>query len=158
MTNLMKSVLPAFLLIALFHQTAFSQSREAGFEAMMMEKWDKAIEIYSSLTKADNTDQDAWLTVGNAWLAKGDKTKAQEAFNAGFTAKPEGPLAYICNGRLLLLQGRQAEADEQFEKAFKKAKKDMVAHRQIGESYFFFIANGDRKPNLARATELLKRL
>lgn len=157
MTNLMKSALQITILTALFHHAAFSQTREAGFEAMMMEKWDKAIEIYSGLTKADNTDQDAWLTIGNAYLAKGDKTKADAAFKSGFDAKPDGPLAYVCNGRQLLLQGRQAEADAQFEKAFKKAKKDMNVHRQIAESYFFFVAQGDRKPNLARASELLKR-
>ncbi len=152
----MKSVLQALMLIALFHQTAFAQTREAGFEAMMMEKWDKAIDIYTGLIKTNNADQEAWLTLSNAWLAKGDKTKAQEALTNGFNTKPDGPMAFICNGRNLLLQNKPAEADAQFEKAFKKAKKDMVAIRQIGESYFFYIAPGDKKPNLTRATQLLK--
>lgn len=124
---------------------------------MLMEKWDKAIDIYTALTKANNTDQNAWLTLSNAYLAKGDKTKAMEALNAGFSAQPDGPKAFVCNARTLLLQNKPAEADEQFQRAMKKGKKDPDAVRQIAESYLFYIAPGDKKPNLTRASELFNQ-
>lgn len=157
MTKLAKSVLYVLLTIVLFHQAAWAQTQDQGFEAMLMEKWDNAITIYSSMTKADNTDQNAWLTLSNAYLAKGQKDKATEALSTGFTAKPDGPLAFVCNARTLLLQNKPAEADEQFQRAFKKGKKDPNALRQIAESYLFYIAPGDRKPNLTRANELFKQ-
>lgn len=156
MTQLVKNVFSLLVMTVLLQQTAFAQTHNQAFEAMMMEKWDKASGMYTALTKADNTDQAAWLGLSNALLAKGEKEKAQEALTTGFNAKPDGPLAFICNARILLLQNKPAEADEQFQRAFKKAKKDMVALRSIGESYFFYVAPGDRKPNLTRATQLLK--
>jgi tetratricopeptide (TPR) repeat protein len=157
MTKLAKSVLYVLLSVVLFHQAAWAQTQDQGFEAMLMEKWDNAITIYSSMTKADNTDQNAWLTLSNAYLAKGQKDKAMEALSTGFTAKPDGPLAFVCNARTLLLQNKSAEADEQFQRAFKKGKKDPNALRQIAESYLFYIAPSDRKPNLTRANELFKQ-
>jgi tetratricopeptide (TPR) repeat protein len=147
----------AFLLIALVYAgTAAAQTPADGMSAMQLENWDKAISVYSALTKANPADQDAWLSLGNAYLAKGDKAKAQEAFQTAFNAKPEGALAYVANGRMLMLQNKTAEADAQFAKAKKAAKKDMTAHRQIGESYIFFIPQGSQRPNLTRAIESLK--
>ena len=62
MTKLMRGVLQLLFVTALFHQSAIGQTHEQGFEAMMMEKWDKAIDVYSSLTKSNNADQLAWLS------------------------------------------------------------------------------------------------
>lgn len=158
MTKLVKSVLSVLFVMALFQQAAWSQAtHEQGYEAMLMEKWDKAIDIYTALTKANNTDQNAWLTLSNAYLAKGDKTKAMEALNAGFSAQPDGPKAFVCNARTLLLQNKPAEADEQFQRAMKKGKKDPDAVRQVAESYLFYVAPGDKKPNLTRASELFNQ-
>ncbi len=157
MTKLVKSALYVLLAIVLFQQTATAQTQEQGFEAMSLEKWDKAIEIYTAMTKADNTDQNAWLALSNAYLAKGDKAKAAEVLTTGFNAKPDGPKAFVLNARTLLLQNKAAEADEQFQRAMKKGKKDPDAIRAIGESYLFYIASGDKKPNLTRASELFKQ-
>ena len=68
MTNLLKKAL--FLVAVLFAQTAFGQSHAAGNEAMQLEDWDKAISIFTALTKADPADQSAFLSLGNAYLAK----------------------------------------------------------------------------------------
>jgi len=157
MTKLMRGVLQLLFVTALFHQSAIGQTHEQGFEAMMMEKWDKAIDVYSSLTKSNNTDQLAWLSLSNAWLAKGNKDKAAEVLNTGFNANPEGVYAMMINSRQLLLQNRPAEAEAQFLRALKKAKKDMAAIRQYGESYLFYVAPGDRKPNLSKAVDLFKQ-
>lgn len=149
MTNLLKKAL--FLAAILFAQNAFGQSHAAGMEAMQLEDWDKAISVYTGLTKADPTDQSAFLSLGNAYLAKGDKDNALANFKAAFEAKSDGPMAYVANGRILLLQNNSAEADKQFAKAKKYAKKDMTTWRQIGESYFYYKEPGAKKPNLTRA-------
>jgi len=154
MTNLLKkALLPVAILFA---QTAFGQSHAAGIEAMQLEDWDKAISVYSGLIKADPTDQSAFLSLGNAYLAKGDKANAKSNFEAALPAKPDGPMVYIANGRVLLLENQPVEAEKQFGKAKKYAKKDMTIWRQIGESYFYYIEPGAKKPNLAKAEEYLK--
>lgn len=154
MTTFLKKV---FLLIGVLSvQLAAAQSKSDGMVAMQLEQWDKAITIYAALVKADPTDQDALLTLGNAYLAKGDKTKASEMFQAAFDAKADGPLAFVALGRVALLKDDQKTADEQLKRAFSRGKKDMTVLRQRGESYLFYMAPGSKKPSLTRAEELLK--
>lgn len=153
MTNLLRK---ALLLSAIaYAASASAQTRADGLAAMQMEEWDKAISIYTALSKADPADQDALLTLSNAYLAKGDKAQALENAKAAFNAKSDAPLAFVANAKVLLLEGKSAEASEQFKRAASKAKKDINAHRQIGESYTYFIPQGSNRPDLTRAVELL---
>lgn len=154
MTHFLRKTLPLLLVALVGAYSGFAQNHSDGLSAMQLENWDKAIATYSSLTKQDPTDQVAWLTLGSAYLAKGNKDKAKETFDAAFSAKSEGSLAMIASGRVLLLQGKTAEADEIFKKAKKYGKKDIVTKRLIGES-FLFNAPGV-KPNFTRTEEELK--
>jgi tetratricopeptide (TPR) repeat protein len=153
MTTLLKRAF-FFAMVFLGVQSIQAQTHEDAFMAMQLEQWDKAIDIYSGLVKANPADQTALLTMGNAYLAKGDKDKAKMSFEQAFNAKSDGPLAFVANGRIMLLQGNTAEADKQFAKAAKNGKKDVNALRQIGESYLY--APPGVKPNFTRSEELLK--
>jgi len=154
MTTLFKRVF-LFAFAILCTQAATSQTHVQAFEYMQLKQWDKAIDAYSSLVKANPTDQTALLTMGNAYLSKGDKDKARAAFDEAFKAKPEGALAFIANGRILMLQNNMAEADKQFGKAAKNGRKDVSALRQIAES-FLYASPGNVRPNFTRSEELLK--
>ncbi len=154
MTTFLKKAL--FLVAILFAQTAFGQSHAAGNEAMQLEDWDKAISIFSGLTKANPADQSAFLSLGNAYLAKGDKENALANFKSATNANTGTPITFVANGRVLLLENNVVEAEKQFGKAKKYAKKDMTTWRQLGESYFYYIAPGAKKPKLAKAEEYLK--
>ena len=154
MTNLLKKAL--FLVAILFAQTAFGQSHAAGIEAMQLEDWDKAISIYAGLVKSNPADQSAFLSLGNAYLAKGDKENALANFKSASNTNSDAPLTYVANGRVLLLENNMMEAEKQFGKAKKYAKKDMTTWRQLGESYFYYISPGTKKPNLTKAEEYLK--
>lgn len=154
MTTFLKN--GALFLAVLFVNTLAAQTPDVGISAMQLEEWDKAIEHYTKLTQANAGDQDAWLTLGNAYVAKGDKDKAKAAFEAAFNAKSDAPSAYTANGRMLMLQEKQTDADAQFSKAAKYGKKDVSALRQIGESFLYYVPAGSKRPNLARAEEKLK--
>ncbi|MDX2281363.1 MAG: tetratricopeptide repeat protein [Saprospiraceae bacterium] len=154
MTTFLRKAL--LLATVLYTQLATAQTFTDGLTAMQLEDWDKAISIYTALTKANATDQNALLNLGNAYLAKGNKEEARKIFESTFSVKPEGALAFVANGRVLLLQDNQTEADNQFKKAAKNARKDVNALRQIGESYLFYVSPGAKRPNLTRAEELLK--
>lgn len=154
MTNLVRKT---FLFIAVVYaQVAAAQTRADGLAAMQLEQWDKAINIYTALTKADPTDQDAFLTLSNAYLAKGNKAKALEMAKAAFSAKPDDPMAFVANAKVLQLEDKTSEASEQFDRAAKKAKKNVNALRQIGECFTYYTPPGSKRPDLTRATELLK--
>lgn len=154
MTTLVKKAF--FLLAIIYAQVAAAQTRADGLAAMQLEEWDKAITIYTALTKADPADQDAFLTLSNAYLAKGDKAKALEIAQAAFTAKPEDPMSFVANAKVLQLKDKPSEASEQFDRAAKKAKKNINALRQIGECFTYYTPPGSKRPDLTRATELLK--
>jgi Flp pilus assembly protein TadD len=153
MTNLLRKAL--LLAAFVYAQTAGAQTRADGLAAMQLEDWDKAISIYTALTKAAPTDQDALLTLSNAYLAKGDKAKALEVAQAAAHANTESPMAYVANARVALLEGNTTVASEQFKRAASKVKKDINGHRQIGESYLYYIPVGSTRPDLTRAAELL---
>lgn len=154
MTTFLRKAL--FVVTVLYTQLATAQTYTDGLTAMQLEDWNKAISVYTAISKAAPTDQNALLNLGNAYLAKGNKEEALKSFEAAFGIKPEGALALVANGRVVLLKDNQAEADNQFKKAAKNARKDVSALRQIGESYLFYIAPGAKRPNLTRAEELLK--
>ena len=152
-TLLRKLVFPFFVAFA---QMATAQTHADGMTAMQLEDWDKAITIYSAIAKANPTDQVALLTLANAYLAKGDKANSEKSIDAAFNAKPEGAYALVANGRKALLRNDDTEATNQFRKAAKNAKKDVTAYRLIGESYFFYLSPGSKRPNLTRAETELK--
>jgi tetratricopeptide (TPR) repeat protein len=154
MTKLMRSAL--IVMTVMFAQLTWAQTADEGLEAIQLEQWDKAISIYSAITKATPADQNAWLTLSNMYLAKGNKDEAMKALKSAFDAKPEGGMAFVANARTLLLQGQAAEAEKQMEKAKKYGRKDINALRQLGETFLYYVAAGDKKPNLTRAETLLK--
>ena len=153
MTTFLKNTL--VLLAIVFAQIASAQTRDDGMAAMHLEDWDSAVRIYSALSKANPGDQDLLLTLGNMYLAKGDKAKAAETFKAAFEAKNDGALALVALARQKMLEHDIPETDKLLKKASKAARKDMVARRQIGETYMFYVSPNAKRPNYTRTEELL---
>ncbi len=154
MTNLLKkALLLAGIAIA---QLASAQTAADGLTAMQLEEWDKAINIYTALSKANPSDQSALLSLGNAYIAKGDNAKAAETFQKAFEANTDGALALVALARQALLKNDMAETEKLLDKAKRKARRDIVARRHIGETYVYYVAPGSKKPNFTRAEELMK--
>lgn len=156
MTTFFKKALLLPTILFVHAAALMAQSYADGLAAVQLKDWDKAIGIFSAIAQADATDQNARLSLGNVYLAQGKKDQAMSTFKAAFDAKPEGSLALVANGRVLLLENRAAEAEKQFDKATRSARKDMNAWRHVGESYWFYVAPGDNRPNLTRAEQYLK--
>lgn len=155
MTNLSKKTLSFFILV-LLARIAGAQTSADGLAAMQLENWDKAISIYTSLSKSNPADQDALMSLGNAYLAKGETAKANEAFTAAFNVKPEGGMAFVALARQTLLKGQDEEAEKQLARAAKNGKKDPATMRQRGETFLYFTKPGSKAPNYVRAEQLLK--
>ncbi len=146
-----------FLLILITSlSTVSAQGSDRGMEAMQLEHWDDAIKIYTEKTQGNPADQDAWMTLGNAYMAKGDLEKAKEATEAAYKANSNNAMALVANGRTALISNDASTADAQFKKAAKSGRKDIDALRAIGESYLYYTSPGAKRPNYTRAEELLK--
>ncbi len=154
MTTFIRKTFTFLLITVVSSGSLLAQTHDDGLAAMQLENWGKAIEVYSALTKKDPTDQPAWLTLGTAYLAKGDTAKAKATFESAFNAKSEGPYAMIASGRILLLEKEYAKAEEIFKKAKKYGRKDIVTKRLLGESFLYDLPGV--KPNFTRAEEELK--
>ncbi|MBL7782379.1 MAG: tetratricopeptide repeat protein [Saprospiraceae bacterium] len=154
MTTLLRKL--AFPILMIFAYAANAQTHADGMTAMQLDDWDKAIKVYDALVKANPADQTAWLTLANAYLAKGDKANSEKSLQSAFNAKPEGAYALVANGRIALLRNDDTEATNQFRKAAKNAKKDVTPYRLIGESFLFYVSPGSKRPNYTRAETELK--
>ena len=138
MTTLLKKVF--FLAVMFSAAIASAQTKADGITAFQLEKWDKAIDIYSAVVKADPADQDARLTLGNMYLAKGDKAKAGEQFQAAFDTKADGPLAFVALARIALLKDDIQTADENLKRAATKGKKTPL-YCVSAVSHIFFMSH-----------------
>ncbi|MFN4080853.1 MAG: tetratricopeptide repeat protein [Saprospiraceae bacterium] len=156
MTNLFKNVLPLLFLIGVVCGVN-AQTQNDGLAAMQLDQWDKAIQIFSGLTKSDPNDVDAWLTLSNAYLAKGAKADATQALKSAIESKGDAAMIQVATGRLKMLEGDMAEAENQFRRAGRTAKKNVDPWRQIGEFFLFFKPGNATKPDLQRAEAELKK-
>jgi tetratricopeptide (TPR) repeat protein len=135
--------------------SAVAQTHQDGIAALQLNRWDKAIQVYSQLTQKEPTDPVAWLMLGTAYAAKGEIDKAKAAYESAYNARPDGAYALISNARILLLQGRKEEAETVLKKVDKFARKDVTARRLVGETFLYPM--GNTKPDYARAEEELKK-
>ena len=146
----------AFLAAAASAQLAAAQTRADGLTAMQLKDWEKAVRVYTELSKADPADLDAMLALSNAYLAKGDRGKALEVAQSASSVKSEDALALVAKAKALQLEGKAPEADRQFDRAAQKTKKNVVALRQIGECFMYYTPPGGKRPDLDRAVKLLQ--
>lgn len=145
-----KAVVFAFL-AAVFIQNLAGQTARDASDAFQLGRLDRATLIYRDLTKADPSNIDHWLQLGNLQLANGATDKALESFTKAVAIDPDNALAYVGNARIALLKGSGEEAAKLTGKAIKSAKsKNANLIRQAAESYFF-----GKTRNIKRAIEIL---
>ncbi len=149
-------VIKAMLLAVAVHaQVAYAQTRADGLAAMQLKDWDKAIKVYTGLLKADPADQNAVLTLTNAYLAKGDRARALEVAKSAINNKPEDPLVLIINAKVLQLEGKTLDAGKQFDRAAQKAKRISTPFARSASS-LRTTPPGSKRPDLEKAVKLLQ--
>jgi tetratricopeptide (TPR) repeat protein len=146
-----------FLMAAvLYAPQLFSQTYAEGLRAMQLEKWDDAVRIFTKLTSANPQDIDSWLSLGSAYVAKGEKDKAAQAYKTVSQAgSMEGPKAFVINARVAILNNDMTTADKEIERAARYGKKESSVFRFLGETFLY--AGPNEKPNYTRAMEYLRK-
>ena len=127
-----------FLTIGLSCATlgVFAQLPEA-IKLTEQEQFEKATSAFMTLVKANPKNGEAWFYLGENYFADGRSDSAAMAFRKGIEVNPNFPLNYAGLGKMLREEGRDAEAQAEFDKATGIAtnKTNKLSKKQIADVY-----------------------
>lgn len=122
--------------IALPTTGALAQSNDAGRKAVDLERYQQAKSIYKSQLKNSKEADDAYFALGDIYLKTDKPDSAAFYFNQGLSNNSKSYINHVGLGKLELIKGNQAGAEQHFEQALKgKGKKDAYVLAMIGEAY-----------------------
>ena len=118
--NKIKFLSLAFVAISTVAQSQDLQEAKKTIDA---EKFDKAKIILKSIIKDNSADGEAFLLLGNTYLAQNIADSAKIVFESGLKVKKNSHFNYIGLGQLSLNKGDAADANAKFELAKKEMRK-----------------------------------
>lgn len=134
MTNKWKYIA---LMAAAFPATAaFAQTGgDAGRRAVDLERYEEAKSIYKK--QLGNKDADnAYFALGDIYLRTEKPDSAAYYFNQGIAQNKRSYINHVGLGKLALMQGNTAKAQQSFEEALdRRGKKDPYVLAMVGEAY-----------------------
>ncbi|WP_161890110.1 tetratricopeptide repeat protein [Pontibacter russatus] len=134
MTNKWKYIA---LMAAAFPATAaFAQTGgDAGRRAVDLERYEEAKSIYKGQLGSKDADN-AYFALGDIYLRTDKPDSAAYYFNQGIAQNKRSYINYVGLGKLALMQGDNAKAEQNFSEALNgRGKKDPFVLAMIGEAY-----------------------
>ena len=121
----------AFPATATFAQTG----GDAGRRAVDLERYEEAKSIYKGQLGSKDADN-AYFALGDIYLRTENPDSAAYYFNQGITQNKRSYINYVGLGKLALMQGDNAKAEQNFSEALNgRGKKDPFVLAMIGEAY-----------------------
>lgn len=134
--------------------SANAQGYKDGIEYYKAGQFDNAITLLNRNMSDPSTDTAvAQYYLGQSYLAKGDKSAAKKAFDAGIAANPECGYNYVGIGALQLMNNDKEGAKDSFKKAQSLAKKNAEILVDIARAYY----NADPTAYDKNIAELIKK-
>ena len=97
----------------------------------------RAIEnLNKAITYSKTPNADYYAALGDAYLKKGDGTKAAENYNLAITANPKSAKAYIQKGNLYIKVKNYNEALKLYQQGIAVDPNYAPGYRRIAELYF----------------------
>lgn len=133
-------ILRTLALVAASTIAAFAQTQSDGLQALDYDQFEKARNIFTTLTQQEPNNGSNYYYLGQAQRQLYKNTEAKVAFEKGVSVDPTNPANYAGLGALALDDEKVAEAKVHFEKAlsFNKTKdgryKDINALRVVAEA------------------------
>jgi TonB family protein len=87
-----------------------------------------AVDVLNSVVKRDKTDADAWYYLGLALARNSQLSKARKAFEMATSSVPDFGPAHTGLAYMLMLTGRDDDAEREAERAIELNAKDYEAH------------------------------
>ncbi|MCU0442324.1 MAG: tetratricopeptide repeat protein [Bacteroidia bacterium] len=126
--------------VVLFAFAAKAQTMSEGLQALDFEQFEKARNIFTTLSQQEPTNGTYFYYLGQAQWKLYKNDEAAKAYQAGKTAQPTNPMNFAGMGGLFLEENKVTEAKAEFDKAlsFSKGKdgrvKDINALRVVAEA------------------------
>jgi tetratricopeptide (TPR) repeat protein len=150
----MKKLIFASLVLVL---TAGASSLQAqlstlaeGIKQLQNENYTAALNTFNTIAKNDPKNGTIYYYIGEVSYRTDDPVEAEKAYKKGLSINPQCAECKVGLGKLLLDQGKAAEAEENFLSATRIDKKNAAIFAMIGSSYLH-----SKKPNGQKAVEYL---
>ncbi len=115
---------------------AFAQTGNAGRQAVDLERYEEAKSIYKSQLGNKNAADNAYFALGDIYLRTEKLDSAAYYFNQGISNNKRSYINHVGLGKIALIQGDQAKAEQQFNEALSgRGKKDPYVLAMVGEAY-----------------------
>ncbi len=125
-------------------------SLQEGIKQMQNENYAAAQTTFNAIAKSDPKNGTIYYYIGEVSYKTDALAEAEKAYKKGLTINTQCAECKVGIGKLLLDQGKSAEAEEQFQSASRLDKKNPEIFALIGEAYL-----NNKKPNGNKAVEYL---
>lgn len=125
-------------------------SFKEGLKQLVNENFSAAQATFTAIAKNDPKNGTIFYYIGEVSYQTEDYVEAEKAYKKGLTINPQCAECKVGIGKLLLDQGKAAEAEENFQSAVRLDKKNPEIYALIGEAYL-----RSKKPNANKAIEYL---
>jgi len=131
----MKKLFFAFIL-ALFATVAMAQpSLKEGIKMLDNENYKGALDQFNAIAKADPKNGTIYFYIGEVSYLQDDAMEAEKAYKKGLNINSQCAECKVGLGKILLDQGKDAEAQDYFESAMRLDKKNPDIFAMVGEAY-----------------------
>jgi len=121
-----------FLIGAAFLSSlTFAQTLKDAIYKTDNERYADALKEFAALAKADPTNGEIYFYYGDCYFDKGLIDSAKMMWNKSLEVDKVRALPYVAAGRVLWLNGKNAEAKLEFDKAYGLTKKDKLKRAEV---------------------------
>ena len=149
------------LLFALFTLSAFAQNLQEGINHFYAERYQSAKTTFDKLLASNPNNAEAIYWQGQTLIANNDVAGARALYQRALSSTNNAPLIRAGMGHVLLLEGKSAEARQEFEAAItassgKKGDDPGVLHA-VGRANVDAYTEKDNRRDLDHDTAKLKQ-
>jgi tetratricopeptide (TPR) repeat protein len=115
----------------LFSSLTFGQTLKDAIYKTDNERYADALKDFAALVKADPTNGEIYFYYGDCYFDKGLVDSAKMMWNKSIEVDKIRPLPFVAAGRVLWLNGKNADAKLEFDKAMALTKKDKIKRAEV---------------------------
>ena len=125
-------------------------SLQEGIKQLQNENYNAALTTFNAIAKSDPKNGTIYYYIGEVSYQTEDYTEAEKSYKKGLSINAQCAECKVGLGKLLLDQGKAAEAEENFSSATRLDKKNAEIFAMAGNAYLF-----SKNPNGQKAVQYL---
>jgi tetratricopeptide (TPR) repeat protein len=134
-TSIMKKLIFAFFTVYASCVTIAQPSLQEGIKMLDNENYKGALDQFNGIAKSDPKNGAIYYYIGEVSYLQDNAAEAEKAYKKGLSINSNCPECKVGLGKLLLDQGNQTGAQENFESAMRVDKKNPEMYFMVGDAY-----------------------